>query len=421
MFFTTLITTFKKLPLPVKIGGVVAIGLVVWFAASKLTGSKAQTTAYQTTQVEKGTLVTTVSASGNITSGNSLTMITNATGTVKNLYVKNGDTVKQGQKIAEITPDQDSLQKQASAWSSYLSAKNSLASAQTNLYSLQSKEFAANQVFMNGAVKNEDSTSDPTYIQQNADWLAAEASYKNQAGVVQQAQSNLNSAWLNYQQYSSTITAPRAGTIANLTIAPGSVISVQSSSSNSSSNPQKLGTIVQENDPPQASVDIAEIDAPKVQPGQKVTLTLDAFPDKTFTGKILIVDTNGSVSSGVTVYPAVIVFDVPDTSIYPNMAVTAQIITNVDSDVLLVPSAAVTTSNGTSSVRVLENKQAVTKTVELGDANDTQVVITSGLSEGEAVITGGGTTTSTTKSSGATTSPFSMFGGRGGGNVRVGR
>jgi HlyD family secretion protein len=247
---------------------------------------------------------------------------------------------------------------------------------------LQNQEFAANQKFINGAVADNLATSDPNYIQQQSTWLAAEGAYKNQANVIQQSQISVSSAWLNYQQLSPTITAPSAGIVANLTVAPGSVISVQSSS-NSSSSPQQLGTITQPNQNTQASVGLAEIDAPKVQPGQKVTMILDAFTDKTFTGKILTIDTNGSVSSGVTTYPATIVFDTSETTIYPNMAVTANIIINVENDVILVPSGAVQTSNGQSMVQVMQKNGSITTVnVTIGNSNDTQTAILSDINSG---------------------------------------
>lgn len=401
----------------------IVIALVIigggWFAYNKINSAKTSQPTYQTAQVEKGTLITTVTASGNITAGNNLTISTTATGTVRNVYVKNGDTVKAGQKIAIITLDQDALQRQASAWASYLSAKNNVQTANDKLNSLQAAEFTANQKFMNDAVARDLETTDPTYIEENASWLQAEADYKNQYNAIQQAQASLTSAWYSYQQVSPTITSPADGVISNLMIANGTVISANTSSNNSVTS-QQLGTIKRPNETTQATVALSEIDAAKVNPDQKVTITMDAYPDKTFTGKVLVVNTNGSVSSGVTTYPATIQFDTASGNIYPNMAVTAKIITQIKDNVLLVPSSAVITSNGQSNLRELKNGVLTNIPVIVGDSNDTQTEIISGVNEGDTIVTSVVSRSSSTNSS-TTTSPFGARTGGFGGGALLGR
>ncbi len=400
----------------------IVVALVIGW---NLSHQKSNAISYTTDTATKGTLITSVSASGNITSGNRLSITTAATGTVTDVYVKNGDKVTTGQKIAQITLDQDSLQNQASALASYLSAKNQLFSAQTNLYSLQNSEFLANQKFINDAIARNLDTTDPTYIEENALWLQAEANYKNQTNVISQAQASLTSAWLNYQKLSSTILSPSDGTVSDLSLAPGlPLVNQNSSSSNSNANTsQAVGTITLPNGRLEAVVDVSEIDSPNVQPGQKVTLTLDAYPSKTFTGKVLLINTNGEVSSGVTTYPATILLDTDAGNIYPNMAVTANIITSVKDNVILVPSAALVTTNGQTQVRELVNGRELLVNVTLGGSNDTQTEVDSGVKEGDTVITGT-SSPSTSSGSGGSASPFSRIGGRsgggfGGGAVRV--
>lgn len=371
-------------------------------------------TSYQTTTVERGTLVTTISASGSVVASNSVDIGTQATGIVKKVFVKNGDTVKQGQVVATLTLDSPSQQKQAQAWASYLQAKTSLDSANTNLYTLQAQSFAANQKFINDAVARGLATNDPTYIQENATWLAAEANYNNQQGTIASSKSSLTSAYLNYQQASSNITAPITGVIAGLNITEG--FPITSSSSSTSSSSQTVGSIKTEG-PILAQVNLSEVDSINIKVGQKATMTADALPNKTFTGKITAVNTNGVVASGVTTYPAIITFDTSPDHIYPNMGVNGVIITNVKDNVLLVPSAAIQSQSGQSDVRVLKDGNIETVTVEVGDSSDTQTEITSGLSEGDVVVIG--TVTRGSSSSGSS-SPFSSTRGGFGGALRVG-
>jgi membrane fusion protein, macrolide-specific efflux system len=401
-----------------------AIILVVGFAGWKLFFPQKAAVQYQTSVAEKGTLITTVSASGNISNGNSIDITSSATGAVTNVYVKIGDTVVAGQKIADISLDQSSTQRELSAWGNYLGAKNQLASAQANYNSLQAAEFKANQAFINDAVMRGLATDDPTYIQENAAWLQAQANYQNQATVIAQNQVSVQTAWLAYQQITPNITAPEAGIITNLVLAPGLSIS-STSSTNSSGNvtAQVFGTITPTTRQSQAVVNVSEIDVVTIKAGQKATLTLDAFPNQTFTGKVLVVNTSGAVSSGVTTYPTTIALDTTPDTIYPNMAVSAKIITAVKDNVILVPSAAVQTTSGTSTVRVLKNGQVSSVTVEVGSANDTQTEIVSGVTEGDNVVTSAVTSTGATQT--GSTSPFSAIGGNrgfgaaGGGAVRV--
>lgn len=371
---------------------------------------------YQTAQAEKGTLISSVSASGNITTANNVSVTIQASGVVKDVLVKNGDQVTQGQTLATLTLDQASQVKQASAYASYLSAKNSLDSANAKYNSLQNTLFTANQKFINDAVARGLTTTDPTYIEENATWLQAEADYKNQATAVSAVQSSLAASSLNLSQLSSTITAPVSGAVKGLTITPGALVTVTSSGSNAASTSQVLGSIYQAGSI-QAQVNISEIDSVKVSEGNKVTMTLDAFPSSTFTGKVVSINTNGIVSSGVTSYPAVISFDSGNDHIYPNMAVSAKIITKVKNDVILIPSAALQTAAGQSSIRVLKNGQLTSVAAEVGDSNDTKAEVKSGISEGDTVVTGiTAPSTSRTGTQGAT-SPFGArgFGGFGGG------
>ena len=406
---------FLKQSLVKKMIIVAIIAAIGWFGVRPtIVGSQQQQVQYQTAQAEKGTLITAVTASGTVSSGSSANITSSATGIVQEVYVKNGDTVSEGDSIALIKLDKSSQQQQTQAWASYLSAQNTLNTAKAKMNSLQSALFKANQTFVNGKGTADPDTDDPIYIQQRADWLQAEADYTNQENVIKQAEAALSSSWLSYSQLSPTITAPMSGVVSNLIITPGLTISgsgnststTDSTSNSNAESTQTVGTIALKNGTPQASVNLTEIDVVKVKQGQKVTLTLDSHPDKTFTGKVSAINTNGSVSSGVTTYPATITFDTTVDTIYPNMAVNATIITDIKNNVILVPSGAVQTSNGASTLRVMKAGQPTPVQVEIGGSNDTQTEILSGVNAGDTVISGqtGGSSGSASGQQG--TSPF---------------
>ena len=423
---------FKKIT-DLSIKKKVIVGIVILlliFGATRLFSKKSAEPQYQTSTVERGTLISSVSASGTVSSGNRSQISTSITGTVTNVYVKSGETVTQGQTIAIVAPDTESLQKQTAAYASYLGAQNSLNAAKAKMNSLQATLFQANQAFINDkGIQNpsDQQKQDPKYIQENATWLQAEADYNNQKGVISQAEAALTSSWLSYSLTSSTIIAPTTGTIANLSVTEGTRLSNNSTSTDSTASPQAIGTIDTGSSKTTAVVNLTEIDIVKIKTGQKVTMALDAFPDKTFTGRVSIINTEGNVSSGVTTYPTTIPFDAPPDNIYPNMAVTATIITSIKNGVLVVPSSAIQTANGVSTVRVLKNGQVTTTEVEVGETSDTQTEIVSGLTEGEDIVIG---TVTLGNSSSTTASPFGNtgFGGAravstfGGGNqVRIQR
>lgn len=342
----------------------------------------------QTTPVERGTIISSVSASGNVIVSNIINITTKASGIVREVYVEEGDEVSVGQEIAEIELDLEGQQSQAQAWSSYLSAKNSLETAKATQYSLQAAMFEKWDTFRELAESESYDTPEerslPEFHIPEKEWLAAEAKYKNHQAEISQAQTAVNSAWLSYQEARSVITAPVSGTITGLMIAEGMQLGGELTSTGTRTS-QRAAAIVSKGNP-LASFNVSEIDVSLVESGQKVTITLDSIPDKTFTGKVVSVDKVGSITSGVTNYPIVIQFDTSSSQILPNMTATAEIIIEIKESVLWVPSQAVRTQAGQTIVKVLVNGRSQERQVEVGLETTSQAEIISGLSKGETVV-----------------------------------
>ncbi|MCL5090912.1 MAG: HlyD family efflux transporter periplasmic adaptor subunit, partial [Patescibacteria group bacterium] len=405
---TDFFNTIKKMPLVLKIILVVLVVVLAWLLYKKFKSQGKSQPQYQTAQAEKGTLVTSISASGVISSGSSTTISTKASGIIKKVYVKNGQTVTKGQKIAELTLDDDAQARQTIAWASYISAVNDEKTAQAEKLNTDIQMWKARQAifdalddvdYKNGHATNPDTKKDYTdsekmIIDKTVDYAkksfeAAETAYKNSDAAISKAQAQVTSAWQSYLQSSGTITAPSAGVISNFTLSPGVTINASTSTANATTTitAQTIGSVINPNAQFQATVNLTELDVIKVKPEQKVVLTLDAFPDKTFSGKVLSVDTNGQTSSGVTNYPTTIIFDPTEINIYPKMAVTAKIITNVTDNVIIVPSTAIQTANNQSSVRIMKEGKVSSVSVETGESNDTQTAILSGINEGDTIVT----------------------------------
>lgn len=416
----TILKRLLALSLRTKIVVLVILLIAGWVFIPKLFAGKTQQPTYQTATAEKGNIISTISESGNVTSASQVNISSPANGVLEEVYVQNGETVEAGQNLFKVRATATPAEK-ASAYSNYLAAQNGLNNAQSKLNSLQSALFKANQAFVNGKGVNNPSDqqkSDPIYIEQQAEWQQAEADYKNQQGVINQAQAALTSASLAYQAtQDSIVTAPIGGTIANLSAAVGSSVTAGSSNSGNSTNSSSTTTstgspvlVIGNFSDLMIKTSVNEIDISKIKPGQKVTITLDAFPDKTFVGTVVNADTIGVASSGVVTYNVYITFIAPPSDIRPGMTASVAIQTERRDDVVKIPSSAIQTSNGESTVRVMKNGKVTQVPVETGISSDTDTEIISGISEGDTVVTSINTSTSRSGNN-QTTSPFSSLGG----------
>jgi HlyD family secretion protein len=199
--------------------------------------------------------------------------------------------------------------------------------------------------------------------------------------AIDSALASLSSARSQYQQAvdtydNTTITAPFAGQIAVAGAQKGDQVSASTVIATLITN-QKV-----------ANIPLNEVDVAKVKVGEPVVLTFDAVDGLSLTGKIIDIDTLGTVSQGVVTYNVKISLDTDDPSVKPGMSTSVSIITQVKTDVLAVPNASIKTQNGASYVQTLNAQgKPQNAAVQIGIADDSYTEIISGLSEGEAVVT----------------------------------
>lgn len=164
-----------------------------------------------------------------------------------------------------------------------------------------------------------------------------------------------------------------------------------------------------------ATVSVNEVDAAKIKVGQKATLTFDAIEDLGLTGQVVEVGALGTTSQGVVSYTVKIGFDTQDERVKPSMSISADIIIDVKTDVLAVPSSAVKTNGNMKYIQTLDsNRQPQNLPVEVGISNDTMTEIVSGASAGDQIVT----QTINPTSAGATSSGSTQIPGLGGGTGR---
>jgi HlyD family secretion protein len=403
------------------------IALLIFMGWQISKGQK-KTVEYQTENAAKGTLTTSISSTGTVTSGSSTDISTKVSGTVNKVYVTNGDIVVRGQEIADVILDDYAQERQAAAWAAYLDAVAAVKDAQTAKDASDISMWEERQAVLDAQEEMDRVTNNltnpdtnkiytegekmiviKTLAQAKKTLASDETKYSNSDANIANKQAKVASALRDYQANSASIVAPAAGVVSNLVLAEGVAISANSSTSNTNGSTiisaQSVGKIADPEGQLIATVNLAEADIVKAKANQKVTLTLDAYSDKTFTGKVLSINTSGSISSGVTTYPVTIILDKTDATIYLNMAVSAKIITSIKADVLLIDTSAIDTENNTSIVHVLKNGKASSVEVTTGDSNDSQTEITKGLSEGDVIITN--YVSATDASQNNTTSAFS--------------
>ncbi len=221
-----------------------------------------------------------------------------------------------------------------------------------------------------------------------------------------------------------TVTAPFSGTLSSVSAQRGDTVGGAA-----------VATIITKQQI--ATLSVNELDATKIALGDKATITFDAIDGLSLTGAVEQIDAVGTVSQGVVSYQVKITFNTQDPRVRPGMTANAAIQTAVHQDVLYVPSSAVKTSNGASYVLAFNPPLGDTTgspvtsptppkqiPVQVGIADDTNVEITSGLTEGEQVVTRTTTAATAAKAAAAAPSATSLLGGGGnrggGGNVRFG-
>ena len=192
-----------------------------------------------------------------------------------------------------------------------------------------------------------------------------------------------------------TIIAPFDGVIAAMEVSQGDSIA-------SISSYGTIATIITKSRV--AEISLNEVDASKVEVGQKASLVFDAIDDLAIVGEVSEVDTIGTVSQGVVSYNVKILFDAEENRVKPGMSVSASIITEADQNLLLVPSSAIqgtegyyyvetlsaenilSGQNATGSEGVFSLSDPIQKSVEVGLSDDTMVEIIRGIEEKELVV-----------------------------------
>ena len=349
--------------------GVVALAIVAYFLLSG--GKKEEKVEFETAKVDKGNIHTTITATGTIEPVTSVTVGTQVSGIVSKLYVDYNSVVKKGQVIAEL--DKTNLISELTA------QRANLSSAQSSLNYQQANYNRYKTLYDKGLVSaNEYENALLQYNQAKEQVNTARES-------VQRAQTNLGYA---------TITSPIDGVVLSKAVEEGQTVAA-------SFNTPELFTIAQDLTDMRVIADIDEADIGGVKEGQRVTFTVDAFPEDQFEGSVTQVRQQATTESNVVTYEVVISARNNDLKLKPGLTANVTIYTLEKNDVLAVPSKAlrfmpieailkegqvIEDVEAPRKLWTLEGNKFKAHKVETGITNGMMTEITGGISAGTEVL-----------------------------------
>ena len=279
---------------------------------------------YKTAKIEKGTIVSTVAATGNLSAVTTVQVGTQVSGTIQKLYVDFNSRVKKGQPIAVIDPSLFNAAVEQSQ-GNYLSAEANVQKAKVTLVDAE-RTFKRNKQLLNdGIIAQGDFDAGETALQSaKAALTAAEGSVAQARGSLMQAKTNL--------RY-SVIRSPVDGVVISRAIDVGQTVAASFST-------PTLFTIAQDLTKMQIEVSVDEADISRIQLHQKASFTVDSYPEQTFRGKVIQIRSAPVITQNVVTYVVVVNVDNSDMKLKPGMTANVSVEVARKDDVLKLPPAA---------------------------------------------------------------------------------
>lgn len=326
---------------------------------------------FETAVVGISDISNSVTATGTIEPVTSVDVGTQVSGIVANIYVDYNSVVKKGQVIAEL--DKTNLISQVNT------AKAALNNAESQLTYQKANYQRYKTLYDKGLVSADEYETALLSYRQAQDAVA------QQRESLQQAQTNLGYA---------TITSPVDGVVLSREVEEGQTVA-------SSFETPTLFTIAKDLTDMRVIADVDEADIGEVREGERVTFTVDAYPDDTFTGSVTQVRQEGNTEDNVVTYEVVISAPNKDLKLKPGLTANVTIYTLDKQGVLSVPNKAlrftptkeligdaqVKDCKANSKVWTFSNNvfQAHPVTVGISDGVNTELL--GGISKGTRIVT----------------------------------
>lgn len=376
------------------VAAVVALAIIAWVFSG---GKKEQQVTFDTAKVEPANIKNSVTATGSVEPVTSVTVGTQVSGIISKLYVDYNSVVKKGQVIAEL--DKTNLISELNT------AKANLASAQSTLNYEQTNYSRYATLYKKGLVSADE------YDSAKLNYEKARETVAQARETVQKAQTNLSYA---------IITSPIDGIVISKSVEEGQTVAA------SYATPE-LFTIAKDLKDMQVVADVDEADIGEVREGERVTFTVDAYPDDTFEGVVKQVRQEATTTNNVVTYEVVISAPNAELKLKPGLTASVTIFTAERQNVLSVPTKAlrftptkdlfkgckITDCKGKNKVWTREGNTFKAHAVQIGMSDGIHTEILSGIGKGQEVVTDAKTATEDDQSQAAGTKESSPFAPKG--------
>ena len=308
----------KKIVIGIVLAAVVAVAGYMYF---KKENGVSQ---YRTAKVEKGEIVDAITATGNINAVTTVSVGSQVSGTIQQIFVDFNSRVSKGQVIALIDPRLlESAVVQARA--TVDNAKAALEKAQVGVIDTDRTNRRNQELIKDGFVAQADVDSSQTA------WEQAVAQKRSADAALQQAEAGLRVAQTNLEY--ATIRSPVNGIVISRNVDVGQTVAA-------SFQTPTLFSIAEDLTKMQVDTNVDESDIGRAVLGQTVTFTVDAWPEKTFTGEVAQVRNSPIVTQNVVTYNVVVRVDNRELFLKPGMTANVSIEVKKYGDVLKIPNAA---------------------------------------------------------------------------------
>ncbi len=338
---------------------------------------------FRTEKISKGDIVQSITATGTVNAVTTVLVGTQVSGTIKNIFVDFNSVVKKGQLIAQIDPAIfDAQVEQARA--NVLSAKANVEKAVVALADSKRTLSRQKELFAKNLIARSDvDAAETAYDTAGTQVSAAKAQLSQTEAALSIAETNL--------RY-TRIVSPVNGTVVSRNVDTGQTVAA-------SFQTPTLFNIAQDLTKMQIDSSVAEADIGKIQVGQPVEFTVDAYPDSPFQGKVSEIRNAPINVQNVVTYDVVVKVENPELKLKPGMTANVSIIVSSKKDVLRISNTAlrfrpptekkdVTAKKGKGSgVWVLENKKPKRIAITTGISDGTYTELLSGeIREGQEII-----------------------------------
>ena len=279
---------------------------------------------YKTAKIERGTIASTVSATGNLSAVTTVQVGTQVSGTIQKLYVDYNSRVKKGQPIAEIDPSLFNASVEQSR-GNYLNAEANLQRAKVTLADAERTVNRNRKLLADGIISQGDyDVAETAYQSAKAGLKAAEGSVAQTRGSLMQSSTNL--------RY-SIIRSPVDGVVISRAVDVGQTVAA-------SFQTPTLFTIAQDLTKMQIEVSVDEADISRIKLDQNASFTVDSYPEHSFKGKVVQIRNAPVINQNVVTYITVVNVDNSDLKLKPGMTANVSIEVARKEDVLKLPPAA---------------------------------------------------------------------------------